>query len=61
MIRMSRQDRAIPTVPISDCAVRLDMTRIYRDAYERAGAAADLLDVDSEREAAEEFDGEDEF
>ena len=40
---------------------RLDMTRIYRDAYERAGAAEDLFNDDSEREAAEEFDGEDDL
>jgi hypothetical protein len=37
------------------------MTRIYRDAYERAGAAEDLFNDDSEREAAEEFDGEDDL
>ena len=40
---------------------RLDMTRIYRDAYERAGAAEDLFDDDAEQEAAEEFDAEDDL
>jgi integrase len=40
---------------------RLDMTRIYRGAYERAGAAEGLFDDDSEREAAGEFDGEDDL
>ena len=40
---------------------RLDMTRIYRDAYERAGAAEGLFDDDAEREAAEEFDAEDDL
>jgi hypothetical protein len=37
---------------------RLDTTRIYREAYERAGAAGGLLgdaDADAEREAGEEF------
>ena len=37
---------------------KLDTTRIYREAYERAGAAGGLLgaaDDDAEREAAEEF------
>ncbi|MFE4518618.1 hypothetical protein ACFRMQ_31060 [Kitasatospora sp. NPDC056783] len=35
---------------------RLDTTRIYRDAYEGAGAAAGLTgDVEAEHEAAAEF------
>jgi hypothetical protein len=34
---------------------RLDMTRIYADAYERAG----LVDVSARREADEEFAAED--
>jgi len=37
---------------------KLDTTRIYREAYERAGAAGGLLgdaDADAEREADEEF------
>jgi hypothetical protein len=34
MIRMSRQDRAIPTVPISDCAVT--STEAKRKALEAA-------------------------
>jgi hypothetical protein len=42
---------------------RLDTTRIYWQAYEGAGAAAGLLDTASadaaEREADEEFNGED--
>lgn len=33
---------------------RLDMTRIYRDAYQRAGADRGLLES-AEREAGEEF------
>ena len=33
---------------------RLDMTRIYRDAYQRAGADHGLL-ASAEREAGEEF------
>jgi hypothetical protein len=33
---------------------RLDMTRIYRDAYQRAGADHGLLES-AEREAGEEF------
>jgi integrase len=37
---------------------RLDMTRIYADAYERAGRAAGLIDAAAEREADEEFGGE---
>jgi len=39
---------------------KLDTTRIYREAYERAGAAGGLLgdaDADAEREADEEFAG----
>ncbi|MFJ2202834.1 site-specific integrase [Streptomyces violaceusniger] len=40
---------------------RLDTTRIYRDAYEGAGAAAGLTDdARAEREAADEFAQEDE-
>ncbi len=35
---------------------RLDTTRIYRQAYEGAGAAAG--DPGAEREAAEEFNGD---
>lgn len=36
---------------------RLDTTRIYRQAYEGAGAAAGLIDAGgAEREAADEFD-----
>jgi len=42
MIRIDSPGPAIPTVPISDCAVRLDTTRIYRDAYQHAGAAHGL-------------------
>lgn len=41
---------------------RLDMTRIYADAYERAGELSGLVDVAARREADEEFcdeDGED--
>ena len=37
---------------------RLDMTRIYADAYERAGRAAGLIDVAAQREADAEFSGE---
>lgn len=38
---------------------RLDTTRIYRQAYEGAGAAAGLAgDTGAEREAAEEFNGD---
>ena len=38
---------------------RLDTTRIYRQAYEGAGAAAGLFgDTGAEREAAEEFSGD---
>jgi len=37
---------------------RLDMTRIYADAYERAGRAAGLIDVAAQREADGEFSGE---
>ncbi len=37
---------------------RLDTTRIYRDAYERAGAAEGLVDVD---EAAAEHEADAEF
>ena len=39
---------------------KLDTTRIYREAYERAGAAGGLLgaaDADAERESDEEFAG----
>jgi integrase len=39
---------------------RLDTTRVYRDAYERAGAESGLLDArDAQREADEEFGGDD--
>jgi integrase len=34
---------------------RLDMTRIYADAYERAGRDAGLIDAAAQREANEEF------
>ena len=34
---------------------RLDMTRIYADAYERAGREAGLIDAAAQREADEEF------
>ena len=34
---------------------RLDMTRIYADAYERAGRDAGLIDAAAQREADEEF------
>lgn len=38
---------------------RLDMTRIYRDAYDEAGREHGLIDDEAaEREAAEEFDDE---
>jgi integrase len=37
---------------------RLDMTRIYADAYERAGREAGLIDAAARREADEEFTGE---
>jgi site-specific recombinase XerD len=40
---------------------RLDMTRIYQDAYERAGASNGLFADDVEREAAAEFDGQDDL
>lgn len=41
---------------------RLDTTRIYREAYEGAGAAAGLLDTAAaEREADEEFNGQDDI
>ena len=36
---------------------RLDMTRIYADAYERAGREAGLIDAAAQREAGEEFTG----
>ena len=36
---------------------RLDMTRIYADAYERAGRDAGLIDAAAQREADEEFAG----
>lgn len=40
---------------------RLDMTRVYREAYEKSGAEHGLLDGEAaQREADEEFDGEDE-
>jgi hypothetical protein len=46
----------IPTVPISDVTIWLDTTRIYREAYERAGVADGLLtQTQAEREADEEF------
>jgi hypothetical protein len=35
------------------------MTRIYADAYERAGRAAGLIDAAAQREADEEFADED--
>jgi hypothetical protein len=38
---------------------RLDMTRIYADAYERAGRDAGLIDAAARQEADEEFTGED--
>ncbi|KAA2262870.1 site-specific integrase [Solihabitans fulvus] len=38
---------------------RLDMTRVYRDAYERAGMAAGLVDADTRAEADDEFADED--
>lgn len=38
---------------------RLDTTRIYRNAYEAAGAEAGLLDDAAERESDAEFDDED--
>ena len=38
---------------------RLDMTRIYADAYERAGWDAGLIDAAARREADEEFADED--
>ncbi len=38
---------------------RLDMTRIYADAYERAGRDAGLISEAAQREADEEFAGED--
>jgi integrase len=37
---------------------RLDTTRIYREAYERAGEAAGLLATAAEREAEAEFGGD---
>ncbi|MEU1172102.1 site-specific integrase [Streptomyces microflavus] len=37
---------------------RLDMTRIFREAYEKAGADAGLSDAAADREAAAEFDDE---
>jgi integrase len=41
---------------------RFDTTRIYREAYEGAGAAAGLLDAaTAEREADEEFNGQDDI
>ena len=49
----------IQTVPITNCAVSLDMTRIYADAYERAGRDAGLIDAAARQEADEEFTGED--
>jgi integrase len=38
---------------------RLDMTRIYADAYEQAGRDAGLIDAAAQREADEEFADED--
>lgn len=38
---------------------RLDMTRIYADAYERAGRDAGLIDAAAQREADEEFADDD--
>ncbi len=44
------------SVLTTECYLRrLDMTRVYRDAYERAGLEHGLIG-DAEREAAEEFD-----
>ncbi|MEN8649468.1 site-specific integrase [Streptomyces sp. 21So2-11] len=37
---------------------RLDMTRIFREAYEKAGVDAGLSDATADREAAAEFDDE---
>jgi integrase len=37
---------------------RLDMTRIFREAYEKAGADAELTDAAADREAEDEFDDE---
>jgi hypothetical protein len=40
--------------------LRLDTTRIYRDAYERAGTESGLLDErNAQGEAEEEFSGDD--
>ncbi len=50
----------IRRVPIPDSAISLDMTRIYRDAYQRAGRPARPAEDEAARaEAAEEFAGED--
>jgi hypothetical protein len=38
---------------------KLDMTRIYADAYEQAGRDAGLIDAAAQREADEEFADED--
>ena len=51
--------RGIQTVGIPDSAISLDLTRIYRDAYERAGRDHGLIaDDEAEIEAASEFDEE---
>ena len=53
----SRRRRwSIQTVLIPDGAIWLDTTRIYREAYERAGRADGLLTgVEADHEAAAEF------
>jgi hypothetical protein len=45
----------IQTVPITDSAICLDTTRIYREAYEQSGIADGLL---SEAEAGAQADAE---
>jgi hypothetical protein len=46
----------IQWVPITDCAVKLDTTRIYREAYEHSGlGGAQAGDAEAEREAAAGF------
>ena len=39
---------------------RLDMTRVYADAYERAGRDAGIISAAAQREADDEFAAEDE-
>ncbi|MDT5028150.1 MAG: hypothetical protein QOE61_4576, partial [Micromonosporaceae bacterium] len=57
--RLPRAGRPIQTVLITDCAIRLDTTRIYREAYERAGIADGLFtQTQAEREADAEFTDE---